>query len=118
MGREPARDLLPEFFSVHGQRAASGHAREVRDLHHQRARATHLFFDQPDGVREVGAAQAVGAHELGEEVVMLRRRATRWFLLHQRDVHAELGDLIRALGPGEARSDNDDSVWHYFLDPA
>jgi hypothetical protein len=86
--------------------AARRHARLVGDAHHQRPHAPHLLFEEADGVGEVGAAQAVRAHELGEEVVVLGRRAARRLLLDQAHAQAALGELIRALAPREAGSDH------------
>jgi hypothetical protein len=100
------RVIGAELLAVHRQRSASRNAGQVGDGHHQRAGAPHLFLDQPDGVGQIGPAQAVGADQLREEVVLLRRRAPRRLLLDQRDRDPLLRELKSALAAGEASADD------------
>ena len=57
--------------------------------HHQRAKTTHLFFQQADGVIEFVAAQRVGADQFGKPIGLVDcRRAYRPHLVKD-DAHTE-----------------------------
>jgi hypothetical protein len=102
VGVDAPRHLGAEALTVHGEGTARRHLRLGAHAHDQRACAPHLFLEQPDGVAQVGAAERVAAHQLGQEVDLLRGGALGGLLLQQAHGHAALGQLPSALGAREA----------------
>ena len=111
MRRNTARDFSTELVAVDGERPAGRHAVKLPCLHHERTAAAHLFFEEPDRVVYGGATKRVGTHELRHLIGVLCGGARRRLLLDQAHRHASFGQLPRALGAGEART-NDDYICH------
>jgi hypothetical protein len=63
--------------------------------HHVRAQASHLLFQEADGVRERSAAERVRAHELAKILADRGRSAGRRFLLEQPHANAAFGEAQR-----------------------
>lgn len=66
MRADALRDLARERLAVHGERAAGGDAVVIRARKHDGVKPAQLLLEQADGVRELIAAQGVGADELGK----------------------------------------------------
>ena len=109
---DPAGHLGAEDVAVDGERAAGGHPGHLAGRHHQRAGAAHLFLEQADRVPERGAAEGVAAHELGQPIAVLGGRALLGLLLDQRHLDAPLGELPRALAPGQPATDDGHFLAH------
>ena len=95
-----------EHVAIDGERAAAGNARLVRRPEHDRAEQAHLGLEQAVRVRRLGALERVGAHELGETVGLVRRRAAHAAHLVDDDVVAALGELPRGFAAGEPAADD------------
>jgi hypothetical protein len=108
------RDALREERAIHGQGAARGHAHGVGDPDDERVHPAHLFLQQPRGLVERVAAQAVRAHQLGQVIgLMHRRRLDRPHLV---EVHGDPPprELPRRLGTGEPPTDDGYALNHCF----
>ena len=101
-----SRDALREEVPIDRERRARGHPHRVRDAHDERVHPPHLLLEQAGGLIEGVAAQAVGAHELGEVVGLVDRGADGGPHLVQIHGDAAADELPRGLAAREAPSDD------------
>ena len=111
---EAPRDGGREMVAVDRQRAAGGQLVGVARAHDQRAGAAHLLVQQADRVGGgIVGAEAVGAHQLGQAVRLVRLRHAHGAHLVQDHGQPGAGDLPRRLAAGEAAADDvDGGVGH------
>ena len=65
-GHQAFRDETREMFAVHPKGIAGRDFREIRRLHHEGAKLSHLFFQEATGVVEAFRFQGIRANELAE----------------------------------------------------
>ena len=115
MRADALRDLARERLAVHGERAAGGDAVVIRARKHDGVKPAQLLLEQADGVRELIAAQGVGADELGKVFGYVRGGHFLGFHLDQAHRDAAPGQLPRALASRQARTDH--GHWGHSVPP-
>ena len=110
--RDGLGDAAGEKAAIHREGAASRHLHLVGHPHHERAHPTHLFLEQPRGLVEAVATQAVRADELGEVAGLVHGGAADRTHLVEVDRDAASRQLRRRLATREARSHDGDARAH------
>ena len=105
---DPAR----EEAAIHRQRAPRRDLHLVGDPDDERVHPPHLLLQEAGRLIEGVAAQAVGAHELGEVGGLVDGRPAHRPHLVEVHAHAPAGQLPGRLAPGEPASDDGDPLRH------
>ena len=96
-----------EDVAIDGERACRpARAPRRRPSRITRAEQAHLGLEQSVRVGRLGALERVRAHQLGEAIGLVRRRAAHGAHLVQHDVVPALGELPRGLAAGESAADD------------
>src|SRR6185503_17298167 len=69
---DPAGELRREELAIDRQSRSGRDARELGDLHDERAESPHLLLEEPDRGVEGGAPKRVRADELAEPIALMR----------------------------------------------
>ena len=99
-------NVFCKALAIHSERAAGCDAVAIRTLQNQRIQPAQLLLEQADRVRQLIAAQGVGAHQLRKIRRHVRRGVFLRLHLDQADRDAALRKLPRAFASGESRPDD------------
>ena len=106
VGMDRARDCFGETLAIDGKSRTRGDAVLIGRTHHERAETPHLFFEQPDRVIELVAAEGVRTDQFAEPVRLVHGGRTQGTHLVQDDRHADGCRLPCGLATRESAADD------------
>ena len=93
LGFDGGGDFGGEDVAIHGERVAAGYARLLCGGEQQRIQAAQFLFEQPGRGGFLLRFQRIAAHQFGQPVGLVRRRAARGTHFVERDAQAAARDL-------------------------